>query len=165
MKNKIIKTLILASAVLCGCSSNSKVDGTFYLGDGFTKKNAVLINYSMFKTLEEGAKISGSISVQENTVIADSYTLAYTSSSPLSASSYTENVLCQWDKSLIEANKDGAKFELTLNLKAVFPSTTEEGTTYFVLHVGDWKREDLTTYGYTDFKYNWNDGKVVLQLD
>ena len=166
MKNKIIKTLLLSSAMLCSCGGNSKVDGTFYLGDGFTKRNAVLLNYSISKTLEDGATLSGSISVQENTVIANSYTLAYTSTSPLAgSSSYMENVLCQWSKDLIEANKDGVKFDLTLNLKSVFPSTTEEGTVYFVLHTGDWKREDLTTYGYTDFKYSWNDGKVNLQLD
>ncbi len=164
MKRKFLKAVsFCALTLLTSCGSGSTIDGTIYVGDGFTKLNAIVLKYKLNSVLEEGAKISGSISAQANAEVKGAYTFAYTTTSPLSASNYTENVLCRWEKDIITSVAE-AKYELTLNLKSVFPGTEETNKMYFVIHTDDWKANDLMTYSYSDYTYSWDGDKVKIDL-
>ncbi len=163
MKKSLFKALGLSMlTLLTSCGGGATIDGTMYIGDGFNKLNAIIVKYKLNSVLEEGAKISGSISAQANAEVKSAYTLAYTSNSPLSADSYTEYVLCRWDT---EAVKAEAKYELTLDLKKIFPGTEESNTMYFVVHTDDWSRTDLLTYSYSNYKYSWDGEKVKIDLN
>ena len=167
MKHKSLKTLSLAAfAVLASCGESGNVSGSVYLGDAFTKMNAIVLDYTLPKTLGADARISGRVYAQENAEIKSEYYLAYSSTSPFSgASSYSESVMLPITKSNLESESGEVKFDLALNLASVFPSKKEEGTVYFVIHSNDWKTTDVTRYGFTSFKYNWEGETVKLLLD
>ncbi len=164
MKKQIKSILFAGVALLTSCGDSGNVDGTIYVGDAFTKMNAVVLKYSLPKTLGGDARISGSISIQENTEVKGDYTLGYSATSPLSTT-YTENILISFSKEQIQSTQGGVKYDLALNLNNVFPTKNDTSTVYFVIHSSDWIKSNPTTYGYTNFKYSWNDGKVALQLD
>lgn len=167
MNKNILKTTSLSLLMLlASCGGNTNINGTLYLGDGFTKKDAMVLNYNIDSVLSLGSKISGCISKQENTVLQSSYTLAYTSISPFSATNYAETGIMVWEKSMIEnVSVSEIKYEIELDITKVFKNTEEESTVYFVFHTDNWKNNDLTTYTYTSFKYAWNNDKVNLILD
>lgn len=166
MNKNILKTTSLSLLMLlASCGGNSQVNGTLYLGDGFTKKDAMLLNYNIDSVLKSGSKITGYISKQENTVLQSSYTLAYTSINPFSATNYAETGIMVWEKSMIEGvTASEIKYEITLDITKVFKDTEEESTVYFVFHTSNWDHSDLTTYTYTSFKYVWDNDKVNLVL-
>lgn len=160
---KILKSLGLSALVLLtSCGGGTTIDGTMYIGDGFTKLNAIVLKYKFNSVLEKGTKISGSISAQANAEVQSAYTLSYTSNSPLSADNYTENVLCRWDKEAVAVE---AKYELVLDLKKVFPGTEDTNKMYFVIHTDEWDRKNLMTYSYSDYTYSWDGEKVKINLD
>ncbi len=163
MKKNLLKAIGLSVlTLLTSCGGGSKIEGTLYIGDGFNKMNAIVLKYNINSVLEEGAKISGSISAQENTEVKSGYTLAYTTINPLNATTYIEYTLCEWSQDLITTNE--AKFDLTLDLKKVFPGTEETNKMYFVIHANTWDTSDLATYSYTYYKYSWDGSKVKLDL-
>lgn len=167
MKHNQIKPLSLTLlAILSSCGGPGNIEGTVYAGDAFTKRNAIVLEYNLPKVLSEGARISGRIYAQENADVSNNYVLSYSSTSPLSgASTYSESGILSCTKEMIEASREGLKFNLELSLSSVFPSKSEEGTVYFVIHAVDWVRTDITTYGFTSYKYVWEGENVKLQLD
>ncbi len=164
MKKNLLKAIGLSAlTILTSCGGGTKVEGTLYVGDGFNKMNAIVLKYNINSVLEEGAKISGAIYAQENAVVNSGYTFAYTSTNPLNATTYVEYAICQWSKDLITTTE--AKYDLTLDLKKVFPGTEETNKMYFVIHSSTWDNKDLTTFTSTEYKYSWDGNKVKLNLD
>ncbi len=163
MKHRILKTLSLGLvATLTSCGS-SDIKGAFYYGDEYTKMNAVVVEYNFSSPLKEGSKYSGKIKTQENTVLRDAYILAYSNNNPFKPKdSYVENVLLTVSKTNLESAKDGVSFELTLDLEKAFPNKDEGGEIYFVIHSSDFETGNLSTFGYSTFKYSWDGSSVKL---
>lgn len=164
MKRNLLKTLGLSAMLLLTSCGSTPVDGTLYIGDGFTKKNAIIFKYNFNSILEEGSKISGSISAQENAVLKNEYIFSYTSTNPRNTTNFAENVLVGFTKENLSDGKE-AKYDLALNLKKVFPGTEEINTVYFIIHSDDWKTSDDSTYTSTSFKYSWDGERVKINLD
>ncbi len=164
MKRNLFKTLGLSAMLLLTSCGSTPVEGTMYVGDAFIKKDAIVFKYKFNTVLEEGAKISGSISAQENAVLKNEYYFSYTQTNPLNATDYAETALVGFQKETLTDGKE-VKYDLTLDLKKVFPGKEEVNTVYFVIHSNDWKTNDLTTYTYTNYKYSWDGEKVKMILD
>lgn len=164
MKRNLLKMLGLSATLLLTSCGSTPVDGTLYIGDGFTKKDAIVFKYNFNSVLEEGSKISGSISAQENTVLKNEYVFSYTSMNPRNANNFVENVLVGFKKENLSEGKE-VKYDITLDLKKVFPGTEEINTMYFIIHTDDWKTSDDSTYTSTSFKYSWDGEKVKINLD
>lgn len=167
MKRKLFLGTSLAILTTLTSCGGSTFNGNFYLGDAFTNLNAIVVEYNINDSLESGSKISGKIKAQKNTVLKDSYILAYSSTMP--SSNYAEQALIQVSKSQIEATKEGdeyagVKYDLTLDLEKVFPKDIENKNAYFVVHAFDWEPTNIATYGYTKFSYTWEGSKVKLGI-
>lgn len=165
MKRKLFLGTSLSVLMTLTSCGGTTFDGKFYLGDAFSSLNAIVVEYKLNDSLETGSKISGKIKAQKNTVIKDSYFLAYSNTMP--SSSYSEQALLQVSKSQIEATKEGddyngVKFDLTLDLEKVFPKDIENKNVYFVIHALDWEPTNIQTYGYSKFSYTWEGSKVKL---
>ncbi len=167
MNKNIFKTVGLSLLLLLSsCGGNTNINGTLYLGDGFTKKDAVLLNYNLNSVLDASSRINGYIKTQENTIINSSYSLAYTSNSPFSSNNYSETIICTRHKDIIEQlPQKEINYDISLDITKIFKNTEEESTVYFVFHMDNWENNDLTTYTYTSFRYVWNNDTVKLLLD
>ncbi len=164
MKRNLFKTLGLSSLLLLTSCGSTPIEGTLYIGDAFTKKNAIVFKYNFNSVLDEGSKISGTISAQENAVLKNEYIFSYTQTNPLNATDFAENVLVGFTKANLSDGKE-AKYDLTLDLKKVFPGTEEVNTMYFIIHTDDWKTNDMSTFTSSSFKYSWDGEKVKIILD
>ncbi len=165
MRRNIVKVLALSTIiVLVSCGRDDKVSGNLYLGDGFTNENAMVLSYNVDEVLSSGSRISGTLSKQENTELKSTYTLAYTSTSPLSSESYVETTIIVWDKDMFESNTE-VKYDIELDIEKVFANKDLESTVYFVLHGDDFEVGKVSTFAYTEFRYRWDNDKVKLILE
>lgn len=160
---------LTAVTMLTSCGA-SEIDVTSYLGDAFTKKNAIVLKYKLSTVIENGYKLKGSITAQENTVLNDNYYLSYTTDVPYHATSYTETVMLNVPKLTLENLKNGDSFkefsfEISLEIENVFPKDNEASKVYFVLHGSDFDLDDINTYNASDYKYSWDGDKVKIITD
>ncbi len=155
------KRLLFIPAGLCFlsflASCASEYETTLYIQNG-----DVRLQYQISSELKEGSALKGSLFIDKEDSLKDSYVLAYTFDEPkMSTTNYSETTLYTFNKENI-LGKTSVKYLVTLNLSEVFPKDSQTSKVYIVIRTSDYDFTDVYSYGSSCLTYSWSGDTVKL---